>query len=153
MSKEAQECCRKVDVVTVKGSAVPMPIYTSDAFQNQHFATLKTPKYSNLDLNEILIAQALEYSPQLWKEDEDLVQLRRLCTPDFLDAHRKGIETYLNGDWTKARLHLEQANMIMNDLGGDDKGDGPSQTILRYMRNRNWSCPGDWQGFRPLTSK
>ena len=37
MSQEAQDACRRLDVVTVKGSAVPMPIYTYDTFQNQTF--------------------------------------------------------------------------------------------------------------------
>jgi hypothetical protein len=32
-------------------------------------------------------------------------------------------------------------------------GDGPSQTLLRYMKGFNFVAPADWQGFRPLTSK
>ena len=58
MSPEAQDHCRKIDVVTVKGSATPMPIYTHDTFQNQLFPELQAPKFSSLDLEEILAAQA-----------------------------------------------------------------------------------------------
>jgi hypothetical protein len=32
-------------------------------------------------------------------------------------------------------------------------GDGPSQTLLRYMKGFNFIAPADWQGFRPLTAK
>jgi hypothetical protein len=32
-------------------------------------------------------------------------------------------------------------------------GDGPSQTLLDYMREHNFTAPDTWQGFRPLTSK
>jgi hypothetical protein len=32
-------------------------------------------------------------------------------------------------------------------------GDGPSQTLLNYMKGFNYVPPDDWQGFRPLTSK
>jgi len=32
-------------------------------------------------------------------------------------------------------------------------GDGPSLTLLEYMEARNWTAPGDWEGFRPLTAK
>lgn len=37
MSTEAQSKCRKLDVVTVKGSEVPIGIYTYDCFQDQPF--------------------------------------------------------------------------------------------------------------------
>ena len=32
-------------------------------------------------------------------------------------------------------------------------GDGPCQTLLEYMGERDWTAPGDWEGYRPLTSK
>jgi hypothetical protein len=32
-------------------------------------------------------------------------------------------------------------------------GDGPSQTLLDYMKQTNYICPADWKGYRPLTSK
>ena len=39
--------------------------------------------------------------------------------------------------------------MANNDIGGD----GPSRQILKYMKENNWVCPEDWQGYRPLISK
>jgi len=41
LSDPAQQTCRKIDVVTVKGSNVPMPIYTYETFQNQVFPVLR----------------------------------------------------------------------------------------------------------------
>lgn len=32
-------------------------------------------------------------------------------------------------------------------------GDGPCQTLLSYMKDREYTAPADWKGFRPLTSK
>jgi hypothetical protein len=32
-------------------------------------------------------------------------------------------------------------------------GDGPSQTLLDYMKQTNYIAPADWKGYRPLTSK
>jgi class 3 adenylate cyclase len=46
MSPEAQDLCRKVDVVTVKGSEVPVGVYTYDSLQDQVFFT-KTEKDKN----------------------------------------------------------------------------------------------------------
>eukprot|EP00957_Ditylum_brightwellii_P050995 3867209-Ditylum_brightwellii.AAC.1 len=151
MSPEAQCCCRKLDVVTVKGSEVSMPIYTYDTYQNQIFPQLQAPKFSDLDLDKVLIQQAEDYDTYMWEHDQDLIQLRRLSTPAFNKAFNEGISSYLGGNWNRARECLEQANMIMSE--SDSIGDGPSQTILNYMRNRSWTCPSEWKGYRPLTSK
>jgi hypothetical protein len=32
-------------------------------------------------------------------------------------------------------------------------GDGPCQTLLSYMKDRDYTAPADWKGFRPLTNK
>lgn len=151
MSPEAQDYCRKIDVVTVKGSATPMPIYTCDTFQNQVFPELQAPKFSSLNLEEVLAAQADEYDVHIWTQDEDLIQLRRLSTPEFNDVFRDGANAYLTGHWDRARGLLEKADELMadSDLGGD----GPSRTLLNYMKHRNWTCPPDWLGHRPLMSK
>jgi len=151
MSPEAQEHCRKIDVVTVKGSATPMPVYTYDTYQNQTFPELQAPKFSSLNLEEVLAAQADEYDVHTWNQDEDLLQLRRLSTPEFNVTFRDGLTAYLTGQWDKARQLLERADEMMcqSELGGD----GPSQTILNYMKHRDWICPPDWAGYRPLTCK
>lgn len=153
MSNDAQEHCRKIDMVTVKGSAVPMPIYTYDTFQDQTFPELQTPKFSDLSLQEVLAQVADEYeSHTTWKVDEDLVQLRRLATPEFQSVFREGVDCYLGGNWNKARMTLEKADEMMKS-NGNRNGDGPSRTILRYMKARGWQVPEDWKGYRPLTSK
>eukprot|EP00563_Minutocellus_polymorphus_P005988 CAMPEP_0181030934 /NCGR_PEP_ID=MMETSP1070-20121207/5976_1 /TAXON_ID=265543 /ORGANISM="Minutocellus polymorphus, Strain NH13" /LENGTH=909 /DNA_ID=CAMNT_0023108303 /DNA_START=170 /DNA_END=2896 /DNA_ORIENTATION=- len=142
MSPEAQEHCRKIDVVTVKGSATPMPVYSYDTYQNQTFPVLQAPKFSSLNLEEVLAAQADEYDVHMWDQDEDLLQLRSLSTTEFKVTFKEGVTAYLTGQWEKARQHLEQADEMMSqsDLGGD----GPSQTLLNYMKNRDWICPPDW---------
>ena len=152
MSSEAQDHCRKVDVVTVKGSSVPMPLYTYDAFEKQIFPQLRTPKFSSLSVEQVLDKQADEYDSKLWAQDEDLIQLRRLSTPEFKKIYRQGLDHYLNGDWEAARDLLAKADKIIVATG-DNSGDGPSRTLLDYMKARGWKCPGDWNGYRPLTSK
>lgn len=151
MSTEAQEHCRKLDVVTVKGSSVPMPIYTYDTLQKQEFPQLRTPKFSNLSLDQVLEKQADEYDAIQWTHDPDLVQLRCLATSEFRKTYRQGLDNYLNGKWEAAKEYLLKADSMM--LDSDTGGDGPSRTLLSYMQARNWTCPKDWNGFRPLTSK
>jgi len=151
LSESAQAHCRKIDVVTVKGSNVPMPIYTYDTFQNQVFPQLRAPKYSNLSLQEVLTRQADNYDLSTWMSDPDLLQLRCLATPEFLKLFDKGLNNYLGGHWEEARTILEKADQMMasNDIGGD----GPSRAILKYMKANDWVCPSSWSGHRPLTSK
>ncbi len=152
MSPEAQEHCRRLDVVTVKGSSVPMPLYTYDTFERQTFPQLRTPKFSNLTLEQVLDKQADEYDAVIWTQDEDLIQLRCLSTPEFKKTYRQGLDHYLNGNWQAARDLLVKADDIMV-ANGDTNGDGPSRTLLDYMKARDWECPEDWNGYRPLTSK
>lgn len=151
LSEPAQSHCRKVDVVTVKGSNVPMPIYTYDTFQNQVFPQLRAPKYTSLALEDILSRQAENYDASVWTSDPDLIQLRCLATHQFKKTFDKGLSNYLGGRWDFAREQLEKADKMMasNDIGGD----GPSRAILKYMKENNWVCPTSWQGHRPLTSK
>ena len=151
MSESAQNKCRKIDVVAVKGSNVPMPIYTYDTFQKQVFPQLRTPKYSNLSINEVLTQQAEQYDTSIWTTDPDLIQLRCLATPEFIKTFNKGLKCYLEGNWEKAREILGKADKMMasNDIGGD----GPSRAILKYMETNDWICPETWSGHRPLTSK
>lgn len=130
-----------------------MPIYTFDTFQDQVFPELQTPKFSSLSLQEVLNQQAEEYdSHTLWNTDQDLLQLRRLATPAFNEIFGEGIESYLSGNWSKARTRLKEADEMMR-TNGDLRGDGPSQTIMNYMKARDWACPEEWKGYRPLTSK
>ena len=78
-------------------------------------------------------------------------QLRVLSTPKFIEVFQSGVEFYLSGNWGSARKKLEEADDLMKD--SDVGGDGPSRTLLNYMRARDWICPPDWRGYRPLTSK
>mmetsp|Transcript_49453 Transcript_49453/g.96719 ORF Transcript_49453/g.96719 Transcript_49453/m.96719 type:complete len:836 (-) Transcript_49453:780-3287(-) len=146
MSTEAQANCRKVDVVTVKGSAVPVPIFTYDSYQDQIFVT---HKHNSIFDTENRMAE--NYTSAVWGLDDDLVKLRRLSVPAFRKSFGDGLGSYLDGNWREARVKLERSNCIMEAV--DPRGDGPSKTILNYMRARDWICPEDWRGFRPLTSK
>mmetsp|Transcript_25615 Transcript_25615/g.59108 ORF Transcript_25615/g.59108 Transcript_25615/m.59108 type:complete len:203 (+) Transcript_25615:1571-2179(+) len=146
MSSEAQACCRKIDVVTVKGSAVPVSIYTYDTYQNQTFVTHKLTAFFD---SQNLMAD--NYSTAVWNVDNEVVRLRRLAVPGFRKAFQEGLSSYLEGNWRQAVVRLERANSIME--AANPNGDGPSKTLLNYMQGQDLICPRDWQGFRPLTSK
>jgi hypothetical protein len=143
LSSAAQKKSRKLDVVTVKGSAVPMPIYTYDTYQEQKF---QAPKLTSI---EALDRYANEYNASYWDDDDDLLALRSPYNAEFYSLFGDGINAYLAGDWTKARKQLETNLEQTQHLGGD----GPTKTILAYMANRDFVSPRNWHGFRELTSK
>jgi hypothetical protein len=48
---------------------------------------------------------------------------------------------------------LEEANFLMKKNAPVLDGDGPSKTLLEFMKEFNFEKPKNWKGFRPLTSK
>ena len=179
MSPVAQNLCRKLDVVTVKGSEFPIGIYTYDCDQNANFKAPppkgresiqqrrdsneksndgeddKDPGSSgqlNRSLSTGVFLTNKDDAADCFEEDSDLLDLRSHVTPDFITNFQKGVSSYLAGDWSVARVFLKKSDELMAQVEGFD-GDGPSQTLLSYMGSRDWQAPADWDGYRPLTSK
>lgn len=155
MSVEGQSKCRRLDVVTVKGSEVPIGIYTYDCLQDQLFRSKRSQKAgssSDNDKNATNFYNSSADLVEVFEKDYDLVTLRKHLTPQFLTEFKTGVDTYLQGDWPEARKHLEKANELMAQVPSKS-GDGPSLTLLRYMEAYGWQAPSSWKGFRPLTSK
>ena len=239
MSNEAQSLMRRLDVITVKGSEVPIGIYTYDALQDQTFledkqrrkngsknegsVTLMGLSTPSNDMGSCKQGEGVspntspskashkkgaagggnstpgppagtpeapsqgkgasantpdgdvprrpsmslipgEGKPALWltpadntgdifDNDYDMLTLRKHIEPEFLDAHKDGISLYVAGDWPASRAMLEKADRMMAERAPALGGDGPSQTVLRYMASFNFEAPKSWKGFRPLTSK
>jgi hypothetical protein len=69
------------------------------------------------------------------------------CLPeDFRKRFDLGVNCYLKGKWGDSRLHLSEALKFHNN-------DGPTKTLLSYMKKFNYVAPGTWKQYRPLTSK
>eukprot|EP01040_Poterioochromonas_malhamensis_P004263 gene4263-4566_t len=235
LSPEAQTYCRRVDKVTVKGSEVPIEIYTYDALQEQEFKdnrslarssfeqralqsrksyekglSAKLPMkespngtfimangapstphsthgHNNISVHglsahgasptgsgtsspvrrpsmqfnqvpgsakaNIVFLTPDDQTSDVFESDYDLITLRQHVTVDFVETFKAGVTAYLNGEWLAAKECLERADSMMLELAPALGGDGPSKTLLSYMKNREYKPPDDWKGFRPLTSK
>lgn len=151
MSPEAQSKCRKLDVITVKGSEVPIAIYTYDCLQNQHFRGRKSKGHTVGGSVPVFMTPDKDM-PEVFEKDYDLLTLRRHITPEFLTTFQQGLDQYISGDWANAKGKFEQATFLMSQVE-NMSGDGPSLTLLRYMAAHNWQVPSTWKGYRPLTSK
>jgi class 3 adenylate cyclase len=123
-STKVQDLLRRVDRVTVKGSAVPMEFYTYD------------------------VAPKATHEPGVYTDDDDSFWIENAprTTPLQRDQFAQGIQAYLDGDWMLARDSFDYSLSM-------DSDDAPAQTLLEYMNAYNFQAPPDWKGFRPLTSK
>jgi hypothetical protein len=176
LSEEAKEHLRHIDTVTVKGSSVQQKIFTYDSrVRGDIFLYRKTESQADLD--------AARYTPAIWNRDQDLVAMRGHICDEFLEAFNRGRDEYLAGNWQEAIRLLRSADKIMFecevDGGYSDKsynafgksltnlyaenggeaeerlnmGDGPCQSLLRYMEGMDGKPPSSWRGYRPLTNK
>lgn len=158
MSVDGQAKCRKLDVVTVKGSEVPIGIYTYDALEHQTFRKKHNRKGMTkaeqraLSLPIPKFCSPKDETSEVFEKDYDLVTLRKHVTESFSLNFRSGVDCYLQGDWSNARGFLEKANELMAEVPTMN-GDGPSKTLLKYMEAHGWQAPPSWKGYRPLTSK
>eukprot|EP00605_Chrysophyceae_sp_TOSAG23-4_P001372 GSChrysophyteH1.ASY1.ANO1.1492.1 assembled CDS len=166
-SNETQHLCRRCDVVTVKGSEVPIGVFTYDALQDQMFPKTKIQRIEEgEEVHELCpeeeeaIERRLQqfddtlYSGALFNIDTDLKILRTHATDQkFLDTFKAGVDDYLEGNWSSGRIKLKQADQMMAKLAPALGGDGPCATLLDYMEEFGPDAPDWWKGYRPLTAK
>ncbi len=89
----------------------------------------------------------IQLPPQLDGAGTIFAPLKEGLNPDFTNVFRDGVDAYLAGQWSQARLCLEKATALK---GGYD---GPSKILLRVMQSKEFIAPDTWKGYRELTSK
>jgi hypothetical protein len=90
---------------------------------------------------------------EIMNSDTDIVKLRRHITVEFMDTFQEGFKHYIQGDWPRARVYFERSNELMATAAPSLGGDGPSQTLLNYMKSLEFKAPKGWNGYRALTNK
>jgi hypothetical protein len=154
--------CRKIDIVTLKGSEKPVRLYTVDINKNIHPGKIVSKK-DRMTLRERRSYYGLK-KKKLWhkyqsnkneisigecylKLSKGLKQLLKKNKSDmFYQYFEDGFGDYIDGEWADAALNLEKARYL-------DKSDGPTKTILSYIKSLNLKPPDNWDGYRVLTSK
>lgn len=180
LSETARRYCRKLDVVAVKGSKVPMPVWTYDVWEWKHVEPSQlmnfesfvqyctdadvfntNQKYTPGDERRISVLGAApiiehpveraSFDDTLFETDQELRAFRAPFNKSFRRRFAMGVDLYLAGEWLKARAVLEKT-LTEPTLPSRD-GDGPSRTLLTYMSRFGYRAPPTWAGFRALTSK
>lgn len=135
MSPAARSFCRMIDVVSVKGSQVPLELWTFD-ISNYPENTL-TPNFDEHTGQQV---------PVDFKNDLYFRELQKGIDPLFMQAYSDAVQEYVAGDWAAAKDALTRALKRYPD-------DGPSKLLMRVLAKDRFAAPPNWQGFRALTSK
>ena len=162
LSDFMKQKCRKIDVVTLKGSEKPIDLYTVDLNKNIKPGKLMSKK------DRMSLREKMDYYGQkkkkLWKKYENWQKGKSIGEIYYKEskgfkqilAHKKselfysnfeeGLNHYIYGEWEEASTFLYRALYL-------DNSDGPTKTILEYIKKLNFKAPEDWDGYRVLTSK
>jgi len=134
LSPGARALCRKIDRVTVKGSAIPMDLWTYDM-----------GTYPVSGLLPLVNAEG-QQEPVNVEEDARFKEIQEGIDPLFFTTFQDGVRAYLDGDWMDAKRHLTRCHEL-------HATDGPTQLLLRFLGARDFEAPESWPGYRELTEK
>ncbi|KAJ8609169.1 hypothetical protein CTAYLR_008409 [Chrysophaeum taylorii] len=134
MSPAARSFCRMIDVVSVKGSQVPLELWTFDV-SNYPQETL-LPTFDNH-----MVQNPVDFSNDIYYRE-----LQKGIDPIFMQSFNDAVQEYVAGDWAAAKEHLTDALKRYPE-------DGPSKVLMRVLAKDRFLAPSNWKGFRALTSK
>ncbi|MCQ2816584.1 MAG: hypothetical protein MJ252_04870, partial [archaeon] len=168
---------RKIDVVNLKGSLKPMALYTIDINKDIKPGKINSKKnnmsmrekraYYNMKKTKMWEKYEIEKKLKKEKEGKNQFQLKtglsisefyfkyskgireltqRKKGKLFYECFEKGINNYISGNWSEALTWLNKSKYLCEK-------DGPTNTILKYMKSFDYKCPEDWKQCRALTSK
>eukprot|EP01016_Furgasonia_blochmanni_P004386 TRINITY_DN11700_c0_g3_i4.p1 TRINITY_DN11700_c0_g3~~TRINITY_DN11700_c0_g3_i4.p1 ORF type:complete len:377 (+),score=81.74 TRINITY_DN11700_c0_g3_i4:179-1309(+) len=158
-SEEVGNKCRRIDYVTVKGSKEPVEFYTVD-YETRNLRCSPTRQRTFEDILERQRMKKEQVTYRLrgddvraWdflETDKDLRTMLECHQDDrfqkFKNIFEEGFAAYTHGDWLTAKGKLENALSMHPE-------DGPSKALYSVLKERNFSCPPSWRGYRILTEK
>ncbi|EFJ49622.1 hypothetical protein VOLCADRAFT_89530 [Volvox carteri f. nagariensis] len=152
LSNEVRSKVRQIDCVTVKGSTQPMGLYTYDI----DLEAVPEPSKEEVEEGDDSPVEELMWRSYIcnneWQENPDLVDSWGV-DPDFKEDFDRGFHAYRTGNWPEAQRWLELTRTALRDDLGQTRVDGPSDVLLRFMAEHNFTAPASWKGYRELTEK
>eukprot|EP00931_Biecheleriopsis_adriatica_P121080 TRINITY_DN9615_c0_g2_i1.p1 TRINITY_DN9615_c0_g2~~TRINITY_DN9615_c0_g2_i1.p1 ORF type:complete len:1000 (-),score=197.31 TRINITY_DN9615_c0_g2_i1:267-3266(-) len=169
-SLEVARSCRLIDHVTVKGSRIPVRLYTIDVDTSKLEVEYRGPE--RIIRNRFKIRQLREARKnEKWAEDysvfmdmrknPDISLMRSTFSDEFFQRFAFAYRNYEAGEWMAARDMLfacfYQPTCDMGkpfvDCEAEWPEDGPTVTLLKYMQRYDYIAPTGWQGYRELVDK
>merc|ERR1719247_2693625 len=161
-TKELMKQCRLIDNVTVKGSKQPMRLYTIDldfmslAVEYKNLDNVVKNRFKARQLRETRKNEKWADEYKVWEmffTDSDLCKMRQRYILEFFQRFDMAYRNYEAGEWAVARDMLETTRFLVKTKQGDNMEDGPSTTLLAYMKEFDFQSPPGWPGYRELTEK
>ncbi len=132
----------------IKGNWNAARIFLEDA--NSIMVELQRQFKQSILYKESIQEKLQKKNQQVGPVEESVIKVvnRRLSV-------RSGRRSSLSALAVAALSQAEDAKVAehQHSTEDSDEGDGPSSTLLNYMKGFNYVAPSDWKGFRPLTSK
>jgi len=157
LSNDMKSICRFVDCVMVKGSVLPLDLYTIDVNLNlKNNGAREIVIYSQAEKRQYYHDKKEVYKKEveitknatrlILEKDSYLELLNTKKNEEFYDFWDDGIDYYKSGDFKNAGKLFKKCLKI-------DPSDGPVKTLLNYFDKCKYITPKDWKGVRELTSK
>ena len=159
-SKKTKKYLREIDRITVKGSNRPIGIFTVDMKLDklgpkkknlsQIISKEEKREFHNFFKFELIkeIASKDIKANQIFQSDKSLCEV--LYDPNVMSEFKSnflhGFDNYINGNWESSKKYLEKTLDI-------EMNDGPTNVLLNYMKEREFTAPDNWNGYRALTDK
>jgi len=156
LSKDLNSFCRLIDIVTVKGSLIPMRLYTVDLNEDKlkpykklkkNFSNKlkreKQNKIKNIYENEL---KNFSLTKKILNKKQFMILLKNGRTCEFKEFFDIGFNFYICGNWIKATEFFKKCLYLYQN-------DGPTKNLLKFIKENDFKAPNDWKGYRNLTSK
>jgi len=162
-NREIASKCRVIDKVMIKGSKIPLELYTIDLDfwslkivdnANRNFAwnarqRFKARQHIEASKNSKLRSDVAIVSA--WNESSEIRVMRQRISTEFLQVFNMGYQNYSEGEWQVAKRLLRRTEIMLSGLDCRIGKDGPSTALLRYMEKTfNFEAPEDWIGIHDL---
>jgi len=169
-SQEMALLCRLIDHVTVKGSKHSVRLYTIDLDCTRLEVQWKAPerviknRFKIRQLREVRKNEKWNDDYNVWEvfeTDEDIISMRALYTTEFFQRFSMAYRNYEAGEWMAARDMLFTCHyspksdvgrfMVTNEAEWPE--DGPTVTLLNFMRQFDYSPPLLWPGYHDIPDR
>ncbi|KAF7458400.1 adenylate and guanylate cyclase catalytic domain-containing protein [Cryptosporidium felis] len=139
LSINMRQFCRKIDRVILKGTNRPIELFTIDIEPEYLIKeeNVNTSEMSNNISNRIF---------SVLYRDNTIKNMRKHLFNGFYYNFNKGLKYYLMGNWSISKIIFEKLQYECKKSWG--RYDGPSSTLLDYMRKSDFKCPENWKGYR-----
>jgi class 3 adenylate cyclase len=156
LSNELKSICRIIDIVTVKGSILPIRIYTiyindtlkTEKPKRREMSLKETRKYYMMKKEKLKSEFNSNKNFSIGKFILNKKGFRELLIDKkrpvlFYDKFSEGFKHYIEGNWNSANKYFKDAYYL-------DPSDGPTKTLLNFIKSHNKVAPEDWKGHRAL---